>query len=59
MAREFLGLVEVSQVLVVSEQGNRMNGPLQVVMPMFESMDDSKQLSIVDVIVVLSRRERL
>ena len=57
--REFLGLAEVSQILVIGEQSDGMSGPLQVMAPVFESMNDGEQLPIVDVIISFSGRECL
>ena len=59
MTREFLGLTEVSQVFVIGEQSDGMSRSLQIMMPMFESVNDGKQLPIVNVIILLSGRERL
>ena len=41
-ARQFLGLTEVSQILVIGEKGDRVFGSLKVVSPVVEGMDDSK-----------------
>ena len=57
--REFLGLAEVSQILVIGEQSDGMSGPLQVMAPVFESMNDGEQLLIVDVIIPFGGRECL
>ena len=40
--REFLGLMEVSQVFVISEQSDRMSCSLQIMMPVFESVNDGE-----------------
>ena len=40
--REFLGLTEVGQVVVISEQSDEMSCSLQIMTPMFEGMNDSE-----------------
>ena len=40
--RKFLGLVEISQVFVISEQNDRVSGSLQVMAPVFKSMNDGE-----------------
>ena len=58
-ARQFLGLAEVSEVFVIHEQGDGMSGSLQVMLPVFKSMDDGKQFLIIDVIVSFGGGESL
>ena len=41
-ARKLLGLMEVSQILVIGEEGYRVRSSLQVVAPVVKSMDDSE-----------------
>ena len=40
--REFLGLTEISQVFVVSEQSDGMSHSLQIMAPVFESVNDGE-----------------
>ena len=40
--REFLGLTEVSQVFMIGEQSDGMSRSLQIMMPVFESVNDSE-----------------
>ena len=42
VARELLWLLEICQILMVGEKSDRVFGPLEVVPPVIESMDDSK-----------------
>ena len=44
---------------MVSKEGDRMVGSLEVVVPVVESVNYSEQLSIVDIIVTFSRGEGL
>ena len=57
--RKFLGLAEVSQVFVISEQSDGMSSSLQIMAPVFESMNDGEQFPIINVIISLSGRECL
>ena len=55
--RELARILEVGQVLMVSEDGNRMWGVLQVLFPFAQGKDDGKKLSIIDIIVSFCCRE--
>ena len=57
--RELARVLEVGQVLMVGEDGDRMCGALQVLFPLTQSKDDGEKLSIIDVIVVFHCREGL
>ena len=57
--REFVRVLEVGQVFMVSEDGNRMWGVLQVLFPFIQSEDDGKKLLIIDIIVLFHCREGL
>ena len=59
MTRELARVLEVGQVLMVSEDGDRMWGALQVLFPFTQSKDDGEKLSIIDVIVSFCCREGL
>ena len=50
-ARQFLRLAEVHKILVIGEESDRVTGALEVVVPVVQGMDDSKQLAIIDVII--------
>ena len=56
---EVLGLTEVHQVLVVSNDLDRERRAVEVVPPGLQGMDDCKEFLVVDDIVVLSWDERL
>ena len=56
---EFLGLMEVCQVFVVSENLDRKQGALEIMLPGPETMDDSKEFSVIDVVVSFHTREQL
>ena len=59
MAIEVLCLMKVCQVLVVGEDLDGEGGSVEVVSPGFQSMDDCKELLVIDVVVSFSRDERL
>ena len=52
-------LAEVGEVFMVSKDVNCSGGTKKVVAPGIEGSHDSKQLSIVDVVIAFSRAERL
>ena len=56
---EILGLMEVHQVLVVSEDLDGKGRAVEVMSPRLQSMDDHKEFSVVDVVVSFSRNEGL
>ena len=56
-SREFVRVLEIGQVLVVSEDRDRVRSSLQVLLPFHKSEDDSKKFAVVDVVVALSQRE--
>ena len=55
--RELVRILEVGQVLMVSEDGDRMWGALQVLFPFAQSKDDGEKLSIIDIIISFHCRE--
>ena len=55
--RELARILEVRQVLMVSEDGDRMWGVLQVLFPFAQGKDDGEKLSIIDIIVSFCCRE--
>ena len=59
MTREFLWLVEIGEVFVVHEQGDGMTSSLEIMTPVFQSVNDSQQFAIVDVVVAFGRGEHL
>ena len=58
-AIERLGLVEIGKVLVVSEDLHWEGGAMKIVAPGFQGTDNSKEFSVVDIVVPLSRGEGL
>ena len=54
-----LGLMEVCQVLVVSKDLDREGGSMEVVSPGFQSMDNGKEFTVIDVIVSFSQDKQL
>ena len=52
-----LGETEVGEVLVVGEDLYREQGSVEVVSPGFQGLDDSKEFSVIDVVVSLCQRE--
>ena len=57
--RELVRILEVGQVLMVGEDGDRMWGALQVLFPFAQSKDDGEKLLIIDIIVSFCCREGL
>ena len=51
--------VEIGQIFVVGENLDRKGGTVEVVPPGFESTDDSKEFTIIDVIISFCQREGL
>ena len=56
---EGLGGTEVGEVFMVSEDLYRERGSVEVVSPGFQGMNDTKEFSVVDVVVSFCRGERL
>ena len=54
---ECLGLAEVGEVLVISENLYREGRAMEVVAPGFQGMDDRKEFFVVDIMVSFGRRE--
>ena len=54
---EVLHLMEVCQVLVISEDLNGKGGAMEIVSPGLQSMDDCKEFPVVDVVVPFCRDE--
>ena len=50
-AGEMLGLAEISEVFIVSEDLYWKRGSLKVVVPHLQGIDDSEEFSVVDIIV--------
>ena len=51
--------MEIHQVLVVSEDLNGEWGPMEVVPPGFQGMDDGEEFLVIDVIILFHRDEQL
>ena len=54
MAVKVLGLTEVCQVLMISEDLNREGRAMEIVSPRLQDADDCKKLPIVDIIISFS-----
>ena len=52
---EFLGCLEVFQVLVVSPHFDMMLHTFKEVPPLFEGMNDSQHLFVMDLVILLHR----
>ena len=52
-------LSEVREVLVVGEDLDRERGAMEVVAPSFQGANDSKKLTVVDVVIPFRGGERL
>ena len=56
---EVLGLTEVRQVLVVSEDLDREWGTVEVMPPGLQGVDDGEELLVIDVVIVFCWDEQL
>ena len=56
---EVLGEMEVGEVCMVGEDLDREKGSMKVVLPGFQGMNNTKEFSVVDVVVSFCRGERL
>ena len=56
---EGLGLAEVGEVFVVCENLYRERGAMEVVTPGFQGTDDREEFSVINIVVLFGRRERL
>ena len=54
-----LGLSEVGKVLMVGEDLNWERGAVEVVSPGFEGVDDGKEFTIIDAIILFCLEEQL
>ena len=50
-ARKFTWILKVGQVLVVSDDGDRMRCTLNVLTPFSESKDDCKEFAVINIVV--------
>ena len=57
LAVEHFGLAEVGEVLVIGENLYWEGRAMKVVTPRFQGMDNREEFSVIDVIVLFSRRE--
>ena len=57
MTVECLGLSEVGEVLVIGEHLYQKRRPMKVMLPGLQGMDDSKEFSVIDIIVLFCGRE--
>ena len=58
-SRQLLGLAEVHKIFVVSEESYWVTCALEVMAPMIQSMDNSKEFTIIDIVISFSCSERL
>ena len=56
---EVLWLMEVCQILVVCKDLDGERGTMEIVSPGFQSVDDCKELSVIDVVVLFCRDKQL
>ena len=56
---QFLWLMKVRQIFMIGEKGDGIGGSLEVVVPMVKGMDNSEQLSIINIVVAFGRGEGL
>ena len=54
-----LGRAEEGHVFMVSKDLNRKRGAMEIMTPCFESANDSKEFTIINIIVSFCRREPL
>ena len=59
MSSQFLGSVEVSEILMISINDHWEERSQKELSPLFDGMDDSKEFSIVDLIISFCRAEQL
>ena len=59
MVVEVLSLMEVYQVFVVGEDLHRKRGSVEIISPGFQGANDSKEFTVIDVIVMFYENERL
>jgi len=52
-----LDFLEYLKILVVREDFDVMGGSFEIMMPFFESFDDGKKFSIIDIIISFSFNE--
>ena len=54
-SRQFTGILNVRETFVVGDDGNRVRGSLNILLPFIECKDDGKEFMIIDIIVSFSR----
>ena len=59
LSREFARVFEIGQVLMISEDRDRVRSSLQVLFPLSKSEDNSKEFPVIDVVVALGQQEGL
>ena len=57
LAREFAGVFDVGQVLMVSDDGDGVRCSLNILTPFCEGKDDCEQFLVIDVVVPFGRKE--
>ena len=58
-ARQLLWLVEVCEIFMVGEEGYWVDHALEIVSPMIQGVDNSKEFPIINVIISFCRSEHL
>ena len=58
-ARQFLWLAEVHEIFMVSEEDYQVAHALEIMSPMIQGVDNSKEFLVIDIIVPLCRGEHL
>ena len=56
-AREFMGIFDVEEIFVISDDGDSKRSSLEVVFPLGESKNDCKQFSVINIIVSFDEGE--
>ena len=56
---ECLGLLEINEVFVISEDLHWEGRTMEIVSPIFQGMDDGEEFSVIDIVVLFCRGEQL
>ena len=55
VSRQFVGVLDIEEVFVVGDNGDRVRGSLDVLFSFLKCEDDGKEFTIIDVIVLFCR----
>ena len=58
-SRELARIFEIGQVFMISEDRDRVSGPLQILFPFSKGEDNGKEFLIIDIVVALGQGEGL